>query len=93
MVESVQTVDEYISFLKGKGFQFQEDAIGFINFGQHYTSSSDELVITAIELTLKAQRQFEGSFFISLLETFSANEVKTRKEAILFVKENELIAI
>ncbi|WP_147533954.1 DUF6123 family protein [Bacillus marasmi] len=89
----MQTVNEYISFLQGKGFQFQEDAIGFINFGKTYTNSSDELVIAAIELTLKAQRQFEGSFFISLLETFSANEVKTRKEAILFVKKKELISI
>ncbi|MEW8988188.1 MAG: DUF6123 family protein, partial [Bacillus sp. (in: firmicutes)] len=45
----MQTVNEYISFLQGKGFQFQEDAIGFINFGKTYTNSADELVIAAIE--------------------------------------------
>jgi hypothetical protein len=89
----VQTVDDYISFLQGKGFQLQEDAVGFINFGKQYTNASDELVIVAIELTLKAQRQFEGSFYVSLLETLTANEVKTRKEAILFVKKNELVEI
>ncbi|MGJ7921850.1 DUF6123 family protein [Neobacillus sp. LXY-4] len=89
----MQTVDEYISFLLGKGFQFQEDAVGFIYFGKHYTNASDELVIAAIELTLKAQRQFEGSFYISLLETLMKNEVKSRKDAINFVKKNELISI
>lgn len=89
----MQTVEDYISFLEGKGFHFQEDAVGFIYFGKHYTSASDELVIVAIELTLKAQLQFEGSFYISLLETFTANGIKTRKEANHFVKEKDLIVI
>jgi hypothetical protein len=93
MGKSVRTVDEYIDFLAGKGFQFQEDALGFIEVGKQYTNAPDELIITAIELTLKAQRQFEGSFYISLLETLTANQVKTRKDAIHFVKKNNLIAI
>ncbi|WP_318508630.1 DUF6123 family protein [Bacillus sp. T3] len=87
------TVEDYISELEGKGFQFQEDAVGFIYFGKHYTNASDELIIAAIELTLKAQLQFEGSFYISLLETLTANGIKTRKEAEQFVKEKELIII
>ncbi|AGK54635.1 DUF6123 family protein [Bacillus sp. 1NLA3E] len=89
----MQTIEEYLHFLQGKGFQFQEDAIGFIYFGKHYTSATDEQVISAIELTLKAQKQFEGSFYVSLLEMLTANQVQTRKDAIQFVKKNELLAI
>ena len=90
---SVRTVEEYLHYLKGKGFQFQEDAIGFIFFGKHYTNASDEMINTAIELTLKAQRRFDGSFYMSLLETLISNKINTRKEAINFVKEQELLGI
>jgi hypothetical protein len=89
----VRTVDEYISFLKGKGFQFREDAIGFIHFGKQYAGATDEQVIASIELTLKAQKQFDGSFYLSLLERLTENQVKTRKEALEFVKKNELIEV
>lgn len=87
------TVEEYLHNLKGKGFQLQEDAIGFIYFGKHYTNATDELIITAIEVTLKAQITFDGSFYMSLLETLMVNQIKTRKDALKFIKENELIAI
>jgi hypothetical protein len=90
---AVLTVDEYVHYLRGKGFQFQEDAIGFIYFGKHYTNAPDELINTAIELTLKAQKSFDGSFYVSLLETLVSNKIGTRTEAIKFVKENELLAI
>ncbi|WP_090636985.1 DUF6123 family protein [Neobacillus massiliamazoniensis] len=89
----VWTVEEYLHYLKGKGFQFEEDAIGFIYFGKHYTNASNELINTAIELTLKAQKNFDGSFYMSLLETFMSNEIITRQQALKFIKENELIAI
>ena len=93
MAKSVGTVEDYLHHLKGKGFQFQEDAIGFIFFGKHYTNASDEMINTAIEMTLKAQRSFDGSFYVSLLETLISNKINTRKEAIRFVKEKELLAI
>ncbi len=89
----MRTVEEYLHDLQARGFQFQEDSIGFIYFGKHYTSAPDELVNAAIELTLKAQKKFDGSFYISLLETLTLNKLKTRKEAILFVKEKELLPI
>ncbi|QED48365.1 DUF6123 family protein [Cytobacillus dafuensis] len=89
----VNNVDEYISFLQSKGFQLQEDAIGFINFGKQYTNASDELTNIAIELTLKAQKSFDGSFFVSLLEMLVANKIQNRPEAIQFVKEKNLISI
>lgn len=93
MEKSVGTVEDYLHHLKGKGFQFQDDAIGFIFFGKHYTNASDEMINTAIELTLKAQKSFDGSFYVSLLETLLSNNINTRKAAIRFVKEQELLAI
>jgi hypothetical protein len=87
------TVEEYLHNLKGKGFQLQEDAIGFIYFGKHYTNASDEILITAIEVTLKAQKTFDGSFYMSLLETLMANRIHKRKDALKFIKEHELVAI
>ncbi|WML40303.1 DUF6123 family protein [Neobacillus sp. OS1-2] len=90
---SVRTVEEYLHYLNGKGFQFQEDAIGFIFFGKHYTNAPDEMINIAIELTLKAQKSFDGSFYMSLLETFISNEIYTRQAAINFVTEQELLVI
>ncbi|MED3564074.1 DUF6123 family protein [Bacillus xiapuensis] len=89
----MQTLEEYLHYLQGKGFQLHEDAIGFIYFGKNYTNASDEIINAAVELTLKAQKCFDGSFYISLLETLMANKVQTRKEALRFVKETDLLAI
>jgi hypothetical protein len=89
----LQTVEEYLHDLRGKGFQLQEDAIGFIYFGKHYTNAPDEIINTAIELTLKAQKGFDGSFYLSLLETLTANNIKTRNAALKYVKDKALLAI
>ncbi|UQD53819.1 hypothetical protein C0971_11020 [Bacillus methanolicus] len=89
----MRTVEDYLHYLQSKGFRIREDAVGFIYFGKHYTNATDELTNAAIELTLKAQKEFDGSFYISLLETFTSNKIKTRHEAIQFVKEKQLIAI
>lgn len=93
LIQSVRTVEDYLHHLKSKGFHLREDAIGFIYFGQQYTNSADEITNAAIELTLKAQKDFDGSFYISLLETFAANKIITRKAAFHYVRENELLAI
>jgi hypothetical protein len=90
---SMRTVDQYLNYLEGKGFEFQEDAIGFIYFGKHYTNASDELTTTAIELTLKVQKSFDGSFYMSLLETLITNQIRTRSGAIKFAKQRELLAV
>jgi hypothetical protein len=89
----LQSIEDYIHFLQGKGFNFQEDAIGFIYFGKHYTNASDELINTAIEFTLKAQKQFDGSFYISLLERLTANKIQNRQGAIQYIKQNDLLTI
>ncbi|WP_338451857.1 DUF6123 family protein [Niallia oryzisoli] len=89
----MKTVAQYVDFLKSKGFHLREDAIGFIHFGKQYTKATDELTNTAIELTLKAQKEFDGSYYISLLEMLVKNKISTRGAAIRFLKERELMAI
>lgn len=85
--------DEYLQFLRGKGFYFREDALGFIHFGKQYANASDELANIAIELTLKAQKKFDGSFYISLLELLVTNKITSRNGAVKFVKEHNLMTI
>ncbi|MFT4414146.1 DUF6123 family protein [Fredinandcohnia humi] len=84
-------VEDYLQFLAQKGFSLGEDAIGFISFGQHYTAATDDLVNVAIEITLKAQKEFDGSFFISFLEMLKENKVTSRKEAYQFAENKNLI--
>ncbi len=86
-----RTVSEYVDYLMSKGFVFGDDANGFIEFGQNYTDTRDEVVIIAIELTLKIQKEFDGSFFISLLEKFKSEEITNRKEALLLMESLQLI--
>jgi hypothetical protein len=86
-----QTLDEYIAFLASKGFQFREDALGFIQFGKQYTGADDSLVVIALEMTLKAQKQFDGSFYISLLEQLKQQKITNRKQAIIFMQEKGLL--
>ncbi|WP_100333652.1 DUF6123 family protein [Bacillus alkalisoli] len=85
------STEEYIDNLKAKGFIFREDALGFIEFGKHYTGSSDHLVNIAIEITLKAQKQFDGSFFVSFLEILKKEEVDSKKHAYKLAEEKNII--
>ncbi|MCA1027192.1 MULTISPECIES: DUF6123 family protein [Cytobacillus] len=89
----MKSLEEYLCHLEGKGFQLEEDSIGFIYFGKHYTNAPDELVNTAIEMTLKAQKSFDGSFYLSLLERFMGNNIPNRKEAINYMKKSLHISI
>ncbi|MFD6441608.1 DUF6123 family protein [Peribacillus sp. NPDC060186] len=86
-----QSTEEYVSFLEGKGFTFGNDAIGFIYFGKRYTNASDILVNVAIELTLKVQKNFDGSFYISFLENLKQNGIESRSAAVSFAKKQGLL--
>lgn len=89
----VVELGDYVQLLKSKGFQFDEAAIGFIYFGKQYTNTTDELAKTALELTLKAQKNFDGSFYVSLLELLTSNQITTRAEAIKFIKEQNILIV
>ena len=84
-------VEQYIEQLESKGFQLGEDGKGFIFFGKEMTNAPDELVNAAIELTLKSKITFDGSFFISLLESMMSQEIQSRKEALQFAEEYKLL--
>jgi hypothetical protein len=86
------TTEDFLMYLENKGFKFGEDAIGFIYFGKRSVNVSDEIINTAIELTLKAQKRFDNSFYISLLETLHSNNIKTRQEAWKYAKSIKLLA-
>jgi FPC/CPF motif-containing protein YcgG len=77
-----KTTEDFLIDLENRGFKFQEDAIGFIYFGKKYTDASDELVNSAIEITLKAQKQFDSSFYMSILERLHSQKITSRKEAL-----------
>ncbi|TXC93222.1 hypothetical protein FS935_03235 [Metabacillus litoralis] len=86
-----KTVDEYVDYLCAKGFILGEDAYGFIQFGKHYTDADDSMVNLAIELTLKIQKEFDGAFFISLLEMFNKELITGRKQALKYLQALHLL--
>ena len=57
----LKTVGQYVNFLKDKGFMLKEDAIGFITFGKQKTNATDEITITAIEMTLKTKKNLTAT--------------------------------
>ncbi|HEY4551926.1 MAG TPA: DUF6123 family protein [Bacillaceae bacterium] len=75
-------LEDFLLNLEDKGFKFREDAIAFIYFGKKSTGCSDILAAVSIELTLKLQKSFDGSFYLSLLETFMEKGITTRKQAL-----------
>jgi len=91
MEKEKQSVGKYIQYLEGKGFIFGEDSIGFIYFGMEYVAASSTLVKAAIEITLKAQKGFDGSFYISLLEAMKEAGVATKSEAYRFAQAKKLL--
>lgn len=75
------TLVDYLETLWVKGFKLPDEDIRFIYFGKKLTNADDWCVSFAIETTLRLKRQFDGSFYISLLELFHEHEIKNRHEA------------
>lgn len=84
-------LDDFLLDLRRKGFKFEEDVIGFIYFGKQYTGASDSIIKAAIEITLKAQKEFDGSFYISLLESLKQNNIHSRNSAFEYAEKIGLI--
>ncbi|MGG1574080.1 DUF6123 family protein [Fictibacillus sp. NRS-1165] len=42
-----------------------------------------------MEITLKVQREFDGSYYIARLEEFKQNEIKTKRNAYTYVNAIE----
>lgn len=84
-------MEEYVLFLEGKGFSFGTDDMGFIYFGKKYVNVSDVLVNSAIEITLKVQKKFDGSFYVSFLENLKNHHIATKREAEQFAEQQGLL--
>ena len=90
-MEKEQTLADYLLRLEEKGFRFSDEMVAFIYFGKRSTDISDLLVMAGIEITLKAQKEFDGSFFLSLLEWFKEQGITDRQTALRFARSNGLL--
>ncbi|KMY54565.1 hypothetical protein AC623_12070 [Bacillus sp. FJAT-27231] len=86
-----QVLTDYLLRLEEKGFRFSDEMIAFIYFGKASTDASDLLVMAGIEVTLKAQKEFDGSFFLSLLEWFKEKGIADRETALRFAHSAGLL--
>ncbi|KAB8138444.1 hypothetical protein F9U64_04640 [Gracilibacillus oryzae] len=85
-----EIVAYYLENLWSKGFKLTDEEVRFIYFGMKYTNTSAKQVKIALSLTLQIQLSFDGSFYISLLELFHSNHVKTMKEARKLLQEKQV---
>ncbi|KKB37696.1 DUF6123 family protein [Bacillus thermotolerans] len=86
-----QSLDEYLLNLEARGFKFSDDIIHFIYFGKKSTNASDALMIVAVEITLKVQKEFDSSFFLSLVEQLAEQKIEDRQRALEFAEAHGLI--
>ncbi len=85
------STNDYLNYLRSKGFSFYEEHVGFIKIGKMYTALPDSLVNMAIEITLKAQLEFDGSFFIAVLELLKEHNVSNKRAAYDLMKEHNIL--
>ncbi|PWU68679.1 MULTISPECIES: DUF6123 family protein [Gracilibacillus] len=81
----------FLEHLWSKGFKLSDEEVQFIYFGKKYTNTSVHHVKLAISLTLQLQLSFDRSFYISLLELFQKNEVRSLEEAKQLLMQHQLI--
>lgn len=93
MIGRNDQLGNYLLRLEEKGFKFGEDIIIFIYFGKQSTGSSDYLAALSIELTLKCQKRFDPSFYLSFLERLQAHKITTKKQAYALANQLGLLAV
>lgn len=79
-MKSHQSLAEFLEHLWDCGFKLTDEQVRFIYFAKKYTNSSEWLSSIALEMMLKLQFNFDGSFYISLLELLNESGVRSRKE-------------
>ncbi len=82
----------YLLRLEGKGFKFGEDIITFIYFGKQSTGSSDYLAAISIELTLKCQKRFDPSFYLSFSGKITSTKYYNQKTSLCTCKSVRIIS-
>ncbi|KUP06517.1 hypothetical protein Q75_08305 [Bacillus coahuilensis p1.1.43] len=76
------TTESYLLYLHDKGFRFNDENIAFIYFGRSLTNASEAIVNLSIELTIMSKKTFDGSYYISILETLLDHRITNRKAGI-----------
>lgn len=71
----------FLEDLWAQGFRLSDDNIHFIYLGKKMTKAPDWKVILALKATIQVQKQFVGSFYLSLLELLADSSIKNEKDA------------
>ncbi|MFG6148738.1 DUF6123 family protein [Halobacillus sp. B23F22_1] len=89
-MKSTHSLAYYLEDLWSKGFKLSDENVHFIYFGKNSTNTEDWKVILALQMTLKFQKKFDPSFYISLLEHISDRSIMTKKSAYQSLEERGL---
>ena len=87
IVKYYQSLADYLENLWDKGFKLTDEQVRFIYFAKKFTNSNEWLACVALENTLKFKFNFNGSFYISLLELLNEHDVSSRNEALQVLKQ------
>ncbi|AIF66608.1 DUF6123 family protein [Terribacillus saccharophilus] len=71
----------FLDDLWAKGFKLTDEDIQFIYFGKNYANAPDWKVIFAVQVTLRFQHAFDGSFYLSVLDLIGEDKIHTKKQA------------
>ncbi|WP_431799176.1 DUF6123 family protein [Halobacillus andaensis] len=80
-MKQMQPLANYLEDLWTRGFKLSDEHVHFIYFGKNSTNTEDWKVIVALQITLKYQKKFDPSFYISVLELIGRETVTTKKHA------------
>lgn len=86
------TLAYYLEDLWSKGFKLSDEDVQFIYFGKNSTNATEWKTIIALRMTLKVQKSFDPSFFISVLEHVSRPHIKHKRQAYESIESRLSIA-
>ncbi|MFS0560317.1 DUF6123 family protein [Terribacillus sp. 179-K 1B1 HS] len=76
-----QSLAYFLDDLWAKGFKLTDEDVQFIYFGKNYANAPDWKVVVALQVTLRFQHAFDGSFYLSVLDLIGEDGVQTKKQA------------
>ncbi|GAA5415325.1 hypothetical protein Pryu01_00349 [Paraliobacillus ryukyuensis] len=81
----------YLEELWGRGFKLTNEDIRLIYFGKRFTAAHDHNIIMALKFTLQIQRDFDFSFYLSLLELLLEHEITNEQQAIQLFQQKKML--
>lgn len=83
----------FLDELWEKGFKLKDDQVRFIYFGKQYTGAIDLWVIVAVSATIRVKYEFDGSYFLAILELFSKEKPQTKRAAWRILEKHGIFKI